>query len=146
MRKTVLLILVLVLIIAVFVTAIYMAREKIDRDSLVGSYVANVEKRTHNLELRPDGTYTHRFVGANGQKVENSGTWKFGHHDFDREPRVFIEGFITGIPRLDEAPIGAVNWEKRVYGMPIDRPLIGPVRLIVSWDYNYYFVKQKSED
>jgi hypothetical protein len=45
-----------------------------------GSYVSNIEVGTETLEVRSDGTYSHRYILNGADQITNDGIWK--HHNY----------------------------------------------------------------
>ncbi|MHC4741566.1 MAG: hypothetical protein ACYS8Z_06635 [Planctomycetota bacterium] len=146
-RWRVILILVsVVVIIAVLSATLFGIRGELDTASLVGSYFGGVKVkgqwRRHDLELKADGTYIHRFTGLDGKKAENCGTWKLDIKYSDRErDRISFSNFVYGVPDLDEGFGGNTS-----LSVIIVRPLLRPVRIVISSDYDFSIVKQKSRE
>lgn len=105
---------------------------------VVGRYVLSAGQGRDVLELRPDGTYLHRFTTRAGAVVVDSASWKlvsrggwwvrfdafadyYGYEAFPRQPRVRGERFIE---------VG-MGWG-------------GGVQLLADRDHELRYVRQES--
>ena len=52
-------------------------KNEIDRQMVIGKYVANHQKGEDTLELRPDGSYVYQYVALDGKTFKNINKWEF---------------------------------------------------------------------
>lgn len=53
----------------------------ITRDEVIGKYAANHGRGQDLLEIRADGKWVQRYVGADGTELMSEGPWEFESHD-----------------------------------------------------------------
>ena len=67
---------ILSLVLISFV-ALFGCSKATDRSQVVGTYEAHHQNGAETLQLRSDGTYTHRFKATDGTETGYSGKWEF---------------------------------------------------------------------
>ena len=101
----------------------------ISRSELVGKYEAHHENGLEVLELRADGTYTHRFQPVSGNESQYSSNWRL--EPYGGEPKVFVDSFASNFPEKSETqPIGTLLGVEKKAGL---------IRLYVSYGQNLYY-------
>ncbi len=50
--------------------------KQLERSDLVGTYVVNYSHGTETLILKQDGSYEQDYMGKDGKKLANTGTWE----------------------------------------------------------------------
>lgn len=118
----------------------------LDQSILAGNYIgihkvspkisnqsrANIFKNgNHFLKLKLDHTYTYVYKPIDGNSIEINGLWQLERGY--RGKNVVLSNFQL-------AP-SAVSIKKRGYhSFPVD---LNPIRLVISYDSNYYWIKQE---
>lgn len=107
---------------------------EIDIKTVIGNYVANHQKGTDTLELRPDGTYNYQYIFPDGGEIKISNKWEFNNSD--GKPIITFHKFIFGLP-------GYGSKDPGFWIVEVKRTLTGDLRLVIDPDLNYYYIKQK---
>ena len=105
---------------------------KIDRDTVIGKYVANHGKGLDAIDLRKDGTYVYDCRLKSGEELHTTDHWTFA--DENGEPRITFNHFVFCLSEYGAKP---GYWDVKA-----DRSLTGAVHLVLDPDLNYYYVKQ----
>jgi hypothetical protein len=98
---------------------------------LVGSYSAHHNNGFETLELRSDGTYSHRFKSLDGTEKVYSSTWSF--QPYGGETKVELDNFVQYFPRSHQGgPIGTLLGVEKRWGR---------IRLYLSYDRGQFYAQ-----
>src|SRR5438128_1163566 len=75
---------------------------KVERSSVIGTYVANHGKGLESIEVRADGTYNYSCQVDGRNLVHNQGRWIF--HEQDGAGRLTFEEFGFCLPEYGSSP------------------------------------------
>ena len=106
--------------------------QKINRESIVGNYVANHGQGTDVIKVEMDGSYILTCKSKQGKKITNEGRWSFEYRQ--GEPRLTFHGFIFGIPGYGLA-------EKSMWDVEVERSW-GNMELCIDPDLGYFYQKE----
>jgi hypothetical protein len=101
-----------------------------DRSQVIGTYEAHHQNGVETLQLRADGTYTHRFKGADGIETVYSSKWEF--EPYYGEPKVSLNNFPYHFPPNSQKELAGIT----LLGIEKDW---GRVRLYLNYDRGQYY-------
>jgi len=148
-KKLLVLIVVVILIILCPIISEQLLRSNINKSDISGRYSFRFQDEYHLLELKPDGTYLHRYNGAaDKNEVTNTDRWEFNYEN--GTPLLTFHRFLmyeTG-PKWDRVvawrPGGdnKVLKKRGVYSAFLKRYPFKPLRIVLNEDSGYYFSKE----
>lgn len=114
-------------------------RQPISTADLSGSYRLDLTGVDDVLLLRPNGTYVHRFMSANGAETVDSSRWELA--DQYKERRVVFFNFLM------QVSVDVDSTRPRIRGLwsaQIRRSVTGEIRLVVNDDLARYYVQEQN--
>lgn len=112
--------------------------EPVTEQMVVGKYVANHGIATDTIEVRADGTYTHYYKEADGEEYINENHWEL--EVVNGRPAVVFSDFESRWRKSRHAE------SPGFYPAFVERPFFGSIRLSISYDLGYYYIKEDSQE
>lgn len=118
--------------------AVVACSEPVTEQMVVGRYDANHGIATDTIDVRSDGTYRHYYKEPDGEEFINEDRWKL--ELVDGRPAVVFSGFKSRWRR--PRPNGSGGY----YPAFVERSFFGKIRLSISYDEGYYYIRTDPEE